>query len=408
MKGLRRVMVVLTACLLGAGAANAQAQETVIYYHTDAIGSVRMITDENGQVVARYDYLPFGEPWPGLPPNPDVRQYAGKDRDAETGFNYFGARYYASGTGRFTTVDPLLEVEKALVDPQQWNRYAYVRNNPFRFVDPDGRALETPWDAFNFGLGIASLTANVTVGNLGGAIVDALGIVYDAGATVVPGLPGGAGTFIKTLRVADQVGDVGEGGRTAVAVVQRAMSRAELKATQARVGKDSGSKGYDGSPCWKSVAVDPNNTGVQNARRRNSAHGHRRNTGSHKESGRIWEPHRMKVSISITDPWEFGEGREWRPLQGELVKSVVDDHGGLALIRLDEPLVHGGTTWHYVIAWPRKQGEVMSTVEKGREVFSSIIGLPSAKAEGPDPFASARETWNELAIVGTVIPERSA
>lgn len=138
MKGLRRVIVVLTACL--AGGANAQAQETVVYYHTDAIGSVRMITDENGQVVARYDYLPFGEPWVP-PPNQDVRQFAGKERDAETGFDYFGARYYASGIGRFSTVDPD-HVNGDIHDPQSWNSYAYARNNPLRVTDPDGREYE--------------------------------------------------------------------------------------------------------------------------------------------------------------------------------------------------------------------------------------------------------------------------
>ena len=125
-------------------AAFAQAQDTVIYYHTDAIGSVRMITDENGQVVARYDYLSFGEPCgaacgPAGPP--DARQFAGKEKDPETGFDYFGARYYASGTGRFTTVDPALDLQTALVDPQRWNRYTYARNNPLRYTDPDGREL---------------------------------------------------------------------------------------------------------------------------------------------------------------------------------------------------------------------------------------------------------------------------
>jgi RHS repeat-associated protein len=129
------------AVLLGVflpGVAFAQAQDTVIYYHTDAIGSVRMITDQNGQVVSRYDYLPFGEPWQ-QGSNPDVRQFAGKERDADTGFNYFGARYYASGTGRLTTVDPVLDIESSLEDPQRWNRYAYALNNPLAFKDDDGR-----------------------------------------------------------------------------------------------------------------------------------------------------------------------------------------------------------------------------------------------------------------------------
>src|SRR5688500_16457441 len=53
-------------------------------------------------------------------------------------FNYFGGRYYASKTGRFTTVDPMMDIQQAIVDPQRWNQYAYSLNNPFHYVDPDG------------------------------------------------------------------------------------------------------------------------------------------------------------------------------------------------------------------------------------------------------------------------------
>jgi RHS repeat-associated protein len=128
----------LAILLLHSKGTLAQSQDTVVYYHTDAIGSVRMVTDANQQVVARYDYLPFGEPWT-VPPDPDVRQFAGKERDAETLFDYFGARYYASGTGRFATPDQALGTTSATLNPQLWNRYAYVSNNPLRKVDPDGR-----------------------------------------------------------------------------------------------------------------------------------------------------------------------------------------------------------------------------------------------------------------------------
>ena len=199
----RCAMLLLGALALMTGTVSAQSQDTVTYYHTDAIGSVRMITDQAGQVVARYDYLPFGEPWPEPPATADVRQFAGKERDTETKFNYFGARYYASGTGRFTAVDPLLEVEKALVDPQQWNRYTYVRNNPFRYIDPDGRAIESPWDAANLAAGLVSLGANVASGNLLGAGLDFAGVLFDAGATAVPGLPGGGATAIRAWRIAE-------------------------------------------------------------------------------------------------------------------------------------------------------------------------------------------------------------
>jgi RHS repeat-associated protein len=61
-----------------------------------------------------------------------------KERDAETGLDYFGARYYSGAQGRFTSVDPGLFT---IADPQSWNRYSYVQNNPLNFVDPKGTTL---------------------------------------------------------------------------------------------------------------------------------------------------------------------------------------------------------------------------------------------------------------------------
>jgi RHS repeat-associated protein len=130
------VAMLLGLCLTPT-VAHAQAQDTVRYYHTDAIGSVRAITNETGQVVARYDFLPFGEEFP---PSPDTHvplQFAGKERDYATGFDYLGARYYANQTGRFMRVDPG-HVGGDIFNPQSWNAYAYALNNPLRFIDPLG------------------------------------------------------------------------------------------------------------------------------------------------------------------------------------------------------------------------------------------------------------------------------
>jgi RHS repeat-associated protein len=61
----------------------------------------------------------------------------GKERDAETGLDYFGARYLSSPQGRFTSPDPLLNSGRP-DNPQSWNRYSYTFNNPLRFTDPTG------------------------------------------------------------------------------------------------------------------------------------------------------------------------------------------------------------------------------------------------------------------------------
>jgi len=130
-------MLSLGVALLVPTVATAQSEQ-VFYYHLDAIGSVRAITDVSGQVVERHDYLPFGESPPGEPAGQDPRRMASKERDSDTGLDYFGGRYYASGSGRFTTVDPVVPYGAALIDPQLFNRYVYVRNNPLRYQDPDG------------------------------------------------------------------------------------------------------------------------------------------------------------------------------------------------------------------------------------------------------------------------------
>lgn len=67
----------------------------------------------------------------------NTKQFTGKIKDAETGLNYFEARYMNSNTGRFTQVDPqvMLAVANILSDPQSLNSYAYARNNPVAIID---------------------------------------------------------------------------------------------------------------------------------------------------------------------------------------------------------------------------------------------------------------------------------
>jgi RHS repeat-associated protein len=132
----------LLVALLPAMAAAQSTMQVVEYYTTDAIGSVRAVTKQvNGQwqVVARHDFMPFGEEVAAPSPPQDKRLFTGKERDAETGQNYFGARYYRTNIGRFTTVDPAMDLKENLVDPQRWNRYAYALDNPLRYTDPDGK-----------------------------------------------------------------------------------------------------------------------------------------------------------------------------------------------------------------------------------------------------------------------------
>jgi RHS repeat-associated protein len=70
---------------------------------------------------------------------PNKYKFTGKERDTETGLDYFGARYYGSNMGRFMSPDSLPSSAKPN-DPQTWNRYSYVLNRPTVAIDPDGQA----------------------------------------------------------------------------------------------------------------------------------------------------------------------------------------------------------------------------------------------------------------------------
>ena len=125
----------------------------VSYTTSDHLGSPRILTDENGSVISRRDFHPFGEEAitpqrvQGLGYQPDdVRQkFTGYERDAETDLDFAEARMYNSRDGRFTAVDPLLA--SGMPDnPQTWNRYPYVLGNPLRLVDPTGKSPSTHID----------------------------------------------------------------------------------------------------------------------------------------------------------------------------------------------------------------------------------------------------------------------
>jgi RHS repeat-associated protein len=129
--------------------ANAQTAETpnftIEYHHDDLSGNLRLTTDEYGTVVREAIHLPFGERDTGeCGTREDGARplgHQGKPRDPKTCLDDFGARDYHAAIGRFQTVDPVLPVNRALRDPQPWNRYAYARNNPLIYSDPDGRFI---------------------------------------------------------------------------------------------------------------------------------------------------------------------------------------------------------------------------------------------------------------------------
>jgi RHS repeat-associated protein len=115
-----------------------------VYRVTDHLGTNVGSLLANGTFVDPVDHTPFGQVITGNTSDPYL--FTGKERDAESGLDYFGARYYGSNMGRFMSPDwadkPEAVPYSSLGDPQSLNLYSYVRNNPMRSIDADGHDLD--------------------------------------------------------------------------------------------------------------------------------------------------------------------------------------------------------------------------------------------------------------------------
>jgi RHS repeat-associated protein len=139
----------------GGGKLLATYDRNGLHFHlADPLGSRRLQTSAAGQPELDCQSLPFGDqqycfPDPNSPATADDAtplHFTGKERDTESGNDYFGARYYASSMGRFMSPDWSAKMEPVpyakLDNPQTLNLYAYVGNNPLRFVDADGHEVD--------------------------------------------------------------------------------------------------------------------------------------------------------------------------------------------------------------------------------------------------------------------------
>jgi RHS repeat-associated protein len=107
------------------------------FYLTDPLGSRRVMTNYAGVVEQNCQNLPFGD-GENCGPTPTEHLFTGKERDTESGNDYFPARYYASSMGRFLSPDPSGLFMADPENPQTLNLYSYVGNNPLRYTDPLG------------------------------------------------------------------------------------------------------------------------------------------------------------------------------------------------------------------------------------------------------------------------------
>ncbi|UBB24917.1 hypothetical protein LAG73_16525 [Pseudoxanthomonas japonensis] len=107
---------------------------TVKYQHTDALGTPIAVTDAAKAIVQTSEYEPYGQLTNrALTDGPG---YTGHVQDAATGLTYMQQRYYDPVIGRFLSVDPVTAYSSPGAN---FNRYRYANNNPYKFIDPDGR-----------------------------------------------------------------------------------------------------------------------------------------------------------------------------------------------------------------------------------------------------------------------------
>jgi RHS repeat-associated protein len=114
----------------------------VFYYFSDHLKTASVITDSAGTIKAESDYYPWGGELKYVDNDANDYKFTGKKRDLETGLDYFGARYYSNGLGRWVSADwsstPVPVPYAGFGDPQTLNQYSYVRNIPTTMVDADG------------------------------------------------------------------------------------------------------------------------------------------------------------------------------------------------------------------------------------------------------------------------------
>jgi RHS repeat-associated protein len=114
---------------------------TVIYLHSDHLGSTSLTTDAGGQVVARVLYYPYGEERYTVGTLQTDYGYTGQRKNGYLDTYSMGARDYDPRLGRWLSADTIVPNP---ANSQSLNRYAYVLGNPLKYIDPTGHISDDP------------------------------------------------------------------------------------------------------------------------------------------------------------------------------------------------------------------------------------------------------------------------
>ncbi|HOE93338.1 MAG TPA: DUF2341 domain-containing protein [Methanofastidiosum sp.] len=128
---------------------------TVKYFHSDHLGSTRLVTDSSGQPTFESDYKPFGQDANAT--GIEKYTFTGQYSEADIGLYYFGARWYDASLGRFISEDP---IKGSMISSQSQNPYVYCMNNPLRFIDPSGMMGDIPRMSLDEWLGPSDRSAS--------------------------------------------------------------------------------------------------------------------------------------------------------------------------------------------------------------------------------------------------------
>jgi RHS repeat-associated protein len=237
----------------------------VYYYFSDHLKTASVITDSTGNLKAESDYYPWGGELQIYNNFNNTYKFTGKERDSETGLDYFGARHYSNGLGRFITPDwaakPVPAPYADFYDPQSLNQYGYVRDLPTTRIDADGHD------------GTAAAVMDIFVGGASegaGAGAGVSGGLWTVGSVALPGMIGGGLAYGAINSTAQNYDTVANAQMQDVAATNRLMIAQQVALSQDAQAGALIKEGTDANKA-AAAAVDEAIKGIANGKYKNPA-----------------------------------------------------------------------------------------------------------------------------------------